>query len=171
MLCGEGGGDAGGEVGVSGGGVGGGWVVRLISSVESSLISPSVPRKTSGAALDSAAGDGGEAAVVSATAAAALLLERRAARWLTLEAARVVLATLVGWARVVFRPFLPAFADSANFTVWAVLVPLLPLAGSAATSAKDFMVIGVLVAAAGTFTALAGGASLLGDVGGGGGGC
>ena len=108
VLCGEGGGDVAG--GVGGGGDSGGEVVRMISNVESSLISPSVPRKTSGAALAYSAADGGDEAAV------ALLLERRAARWLTLEAARAVLVTLVGWARLVFRPFLPAVADSTKFT-------------------------------------------------------
>ena len=161
-LCGDGGGDVG-----SKDGGGGGEAVKLISRDEFSLITPSVPRKTSGGALGSSAADGGGEAGVSVTAAATLLLERSAARWLTLAAARVVLATFVGCARVVFRPFLPAVVGSTTFTVLAVFISLLPPDGSTATSAKGLVVVGVLVLGAVTFTALAGGAaSLLGWGGG-----
>jgi hypothetical protein len=76
--------------GVTGGGGGGEKAARLISKVESSLVSPSLPRKSSGAASDSSAG------VAGRLAAAALFLERMADRWLALEAARAVLATFFG---------------------------------------------------------------------------
>lgn len=59
-----------------------------------SLDPPDVPRKSSGGALFTSAADGDEAGI--SAVAAALFLVRMAARWLTLEAARLDLATFLG---------------------------------------------------------------------------
>ena len=162
LLCSVGGGGEGGEDDGDGGGDGdgsgdgdggsGGEALRLISRVEYSPASPVVPRKISGAALSSPAVD--EVAEVSSFAAAVLFLDRRAARWLTLEAARAILATFLGCAKFPFCPFKPAATEL------AVAFTLILLAGSATTSAKDLAAAGVLATVAGTFTASAGGAAL-----------
>ena len=102
--------DGGADDGFDGGGVGGGsddggeggggGEAARLRSKDFSLVSPSVPRKTSGAALSSSAVVAG----MSAAAAAALLLEIRAARWLALDATRAALARFLGAAGA-FRPF------------------------------------------------------------------
>ena len=104
-----------GGVGDDGDGGCGGETSRLMLREDSSLESPSVPRKTSGAASSSSATDGG-ATGISAAATVALFLERTAALWLTLEAASAVLARFVGCARVAVRAFKLA-ATEAAFTV------------------------------------------------------
>ena len=73
---------------------GSGEATRLISSEEFSPVSPSIPRKISGAASSSlAAHEGGDAA---GTAVTTLFLASTAARWLTLDAAKAAFATFLG---------------------------------------------------------------------------
>ena len=95
--CGEGdaaSGDGDGGAGDGGDDGGGGEATRLISAVEFSPVSPSIPRKISGAASSSSAADGdGDAAGLSA---ADLFLASKAARWLTLDAAKATFATFLG---------------------------------------------------------------------------
>ena len=129
-----GGGDTAGESGTGDGGVGGVGVggdvgdsssgggseaARLISKVESSPVSPSIPRKISGAASSSAGGGDVEAA---GAAAADLFLAITAARWLTLDAARVAFATFLGCASVAFALFWLGAAFSAAFTAGGATV-------------------------------------------------
>jgi hypothetical protein len=95
------------------GGGGGGEKAARLTSRESSVVSPSLPRKSSGAASYSSA------EVAGTLAAAALFLERMADRWLTLEAARAVLATFFGCTAEAARPLIPAAAAVAGFTVLA----------------------------------------------------
>jgi len=109
--------------GVHGGGEGGGGGerepgLRLRSRLRSKALAPSVPRKTSGAAPSSSFCFGSEAGV--AVVVAALLLERRAARWLALDATRIFLARLVGWEPVIFRPLMLAAVGLTAFTASAV---------------------------------------------------
>ena len=106
----------------TGGGGGGGETVRLVLSA----VAPSAPRKTSGAA--SSATDG----VAAVSAADSLLFFRRAVRWLTLDAARVLLARLEGFEAVTVRSFRPAVVETTLFTAVAAATGV-----DAATSAKD----------------------------------
>ena len=99
------------------------------------LESPGVARMTSGGASSSSAADGEVAG--SFAASATLFLDRRAARWLTLEAAKVDLAAFLGSGRVALGPLWPAAAISAVLTAWGVAMISFLLAGCAATSAKD----------------------------------
>ena len=126
--------------GVEGGGGGGGEASKLMSR-DIGLGPLDVPRKTSGGAVLSSAADGDVAGI---SAFATLFLERTAARWLTLAAARVDLATFLGLGRVAFSPLWPAAAISAVFTAWgmSMVVILSLLAGWAAASAKVFAAAG-----------------------------
>ena len=119
---GRGGGDAcccGDEVTGDSGNGGGSEAAGLISRVESSPVSPSIPRKISGAASSSAGGGGVEAA---GAADADLPLAITAARWLALEAARVAFATFLGCASVAFALFRLGAANSAAFTAGGATV-------------------------------------------------
>ena len=94
--CGEAGGSGVGERGSDDGGDGGGGgEATRLRSKDSSRVSLSVPRKTSGAARFATAVDG-EAGVPTAAAAFALLLAIRAARWLALDATSVAVARFLG---------------------------------------------------------------------------
>jgi hypothetical protein len=142
-------------MGVDGGGVEGvGREASRLIFKELRLVRPLAPRKASGGASSSAA------------AARVLFLARRDARLLTLEAARVDLAALLGWVVAAFCRFKPAVAAGATFTVSASTV--FGWAGVAATSVKDFEAAGVLMAgtlSACTFTAwVAGGAAAGGSL-------
>ena len=128
---------------------------RLISAVEFSPVSPSIPRKISGAtsSLSDVKGDGDAVAV--GVSAAALFFASTAARWLTRDAAKATLATFLGCARVAFAPLLPAVAISAAFTALGAA----DVAGWAATSAKDLLAGEELEPRAGTFTAVVAGSA------------
>ena len=110
------------------------------------------------------------ARAAAAVAAAARLFDSRAALWLTPDATRVFLARFVGCVLVALRPFGPAVADPATFTVLAVAAGvtgvLFSLAGWAATSAKDIAWVVLPETKAGPFTVAAGAAgraAVLGD--------